>query len=318
MKKVVLLSSILMMAGAMNAWAVECAEGAAGKYGAITIATDGDKCVATLDPNDTTSVNIPDDVTIDQFVYDRNFKAENTGTGNAVFTVCFPFSSVGVNGGFGGNLYKIAAIQNNGSSETPQWQIIAQENVNDTMKAGIPYFIQNTWSDNLTLIPVSPINTSTLSPVTFGEEDEWEFRGTYNYKKWESGSSDIGRVYGFVARDTTTDSGVFKAGQFVRGKAGAFIKPMRAYLYYTKKASSTPDAKGMLAKTTANVEDLPQTIEVVFKDADGNPLSIGRLNPTTGVVTPVEGWFDMKGRKLNQKPTLPGTYFNNGEKVIIK
>ena len=36
------------------------------------------------------------------------------------------------------------------------------------------------------------------------------------------------------------------------------------------------------------------------------------------VVVGTTGWYDMKGRKLDKKPTIKGTYFHNGNKVIIK
>ena len=32
----------------------------------------------------------------------------------------------------------------------------------------------------------------------------------------------------------------------------------------------------------------------------------------------MNGWFDMKGRKLNGKPTVKGIYYNNGKRVIVK
>ena len=31
-----------------------------------------------------------------------------------------------------------------------------------------------------------------------------------------------------------------------------------------------------------------------------------------------EGWYDMKGRKLNVKPTAKGIYYYNGKRVIVR
>ena len=45
---------------------------------------------------------------------------------------------------------------------------------------------------------------------------------------------------------------------------------------------------------------------------------IARLNTRTGDVRMMEGWYDMKGRKLNGKPTTKGTYYNNGKRVVVK
>lgn len=319
MKRVLLFTSILMMAAAMNAWAGACAKDTT--YGAIKVETvDENKCVATLDPESTEDVNIPEDVTIDEFVYDRNFKGDWAGTGNSVFTICLPFTAKAT--GIGGEAYNIISIKDNCPNCTShQWQIVAKTNENDSLKAGVPYFIANAQA-SLTLKPLNPMNTSELHQVKFGfpvndevdtlcgENCVWEFRGTYTYKKWEEGDSQIGHVYGFAAKEKEN----VKAGQFVKVKAGAYIKPMRAYLYYNKQALAR---RGALAKATVD-EDLPSTIEVIFKDKNGVIASIHRMDPVTGAITPVEGWYDMKGRKLDKKPTLPGTYFNNGEKVIIK
>ena len=31
-----------------------------------------------------------------------------------------------------------------------------------------------------------------------------------------------------------------------------------------------------------------------------------------------EGWYDLSGRKLSEKPTVKGMYINNGKKVLIR
>jgi hypothetical protein len=31
-----------------------------------------------------------------------------------------------------------------------------------------------------------------------------------------------------------------------------------------------------------------------------------------------DGWYDLAGRRLNGKPSIPGIYINNGSKIIIK
>ena len=57
--------------------------------------------------------------------------------------------------------------------------------------------------------------------------------------------------------------------------------------------------------------------QVVFHD-DEETTAIYMLNPRTGEFSTATGWYDMKGRKLDKKPTIKGTYFHNGNKVIIK
>ena len=127
-----------------DAWAAVCADGAAGKYGAITIATVDGNCVATLDPESKEDVNIPNDIAIDQFVYDRDFKIgdsydSGSAAGAPFATVCLPFS--GIYGG--GSFYKIASIK-----KEDKWRIYAngQSNTNSEFEAGVPYFVQTSWS----------------------------------------------------------------------------------------------------------------------------------------------------------------------------
>lgn len=46
---------------------------------------------------------------------------------------------------------------------------------------------------------------------------------------------------------------------------------------------------------------------------------IGVMNTRTGEISTDDNlWFDMKGRKLNKKPTAKGTYYNKGQKVVVK
>jgi len=74
---------------------------------------------------------------------------------------------------------------------------------------------------------------------------------------------------------------------------------------------------GANATIAAIEEDLPSSIEVVFHDEEGT-TAIYMLNPRTGEFSTATGWYDMKGRKLDKKPAVKGTYFNNGKKVVIK
>jgi hypothetical protein len=147
--------------------------------------------------------------------------------------------------------------------------------------------------------------------------DNWEFRGMYSYKTWEEGDSDIGHVYGFAAKAKEVDGKQIQQGQFVKVKAGAYIRPFRGYLIYTGSNALT---KASANATIASIkeEDLPSSIEVVFHDDEEGTTAIYMLNPHTGEFSTATGWYDMKGRKLNKKPTVKGAYFHNGNKVIIK
>jgi len=72
------------------------------------------------------------------------------------------------------------------------------------------------------------------------------------------------------------------------------------------------------ADDVASLDDLPKTIDVHVIEEDSSRTYLGTLNTYTGEITVEDRWFDMKGRRLQQKPTAKGTYFNNKKKVVIK
>ena len=59
-----------------------------------------------------------------------------------------------------------------------------------------------------------------------------------------------------------------------------------------------------------------ESLDVEFGDENGT-MAIGHLNSATGIIT-IDRWVDLKGRKINGKPTAKGAYFNNHKKVIVK
>ena len=143
----------------------------------------------------------------------------------------------------------------------------------------------------------SHVNTgSSLYNSKTGRED-WVFQGTYDFIRWESGNSDLGKVYGYAAKD----DGSVSAGQFVKAGNNAFIPPLRAYLKYVGPAS--------LSKSTDNGDyELPETIKVKIVDDEGKTIGSARLNTTTGSITEVNRWFDLKGRELKGKPENKGLF----------
>ena len=137
-------------------------------------------------------------------------------------------------------------------------------------------------------------------------KSDWDLVGTYSYVQWEEYHPDLGKIYGYAAKE----KGAVKAGQFVKVGSGASVAPLRAYLKYIG------DTKN-LAKSAApaNIE-LPESIEVRLIDGDGELTGIAKWNMTTGEITKVNHWFDLKGRKLNKKPENKGMFV--GTKAIQK
>ena len=280
-----------------------------GEYGAVTIKYLNGKRTAIFDADSKETVEITEDVVADSFYYSRNF----SGEWGKPATIMFPF--VIQNGCMSqwASIFKIDKIVN-----AQTWAIYASP-IQDT-EANVPYFLR-VGKDHISLANdhCYPI---TLNTTTGGSRvqsfEQWEFTGTYSYKVWEDGDSELGYIYGFAAKEKEVNGKQIQAGQFVKGKAGAYIRPLRAYLVYNPK-------KKVLYKGYADVtaslttEDLPSTIDVIFLDENGETTAIHSLNTYTGEFSnSTTGWYDMKGRKLSKKPTIKGNYFYNGKKVTIK
>jgi hypothetical protein len=62
---------------------------------------------------------------------------------------------------------------------------------------------------------------------------------------------------------------------------------------------------------------LPDEINVVVQDEQGNVVEQGVMNTKTGEFR-MDRWYDLQGRKLNGKPETRGTYYHNGKRVIVK
>jgi hypothetical protein len=132
------------------------------------------------------------------------------------------------------------------------------------------------------------------------KKSDWDLVGTYSYVQWEEYHPDLGKIYGYAAKD----KGAVKAGQFVKVGSGASVAPLRAYLKYIGDAKNLAKSA---APAPADIE-LPESIEVRLIDSDGDLTGIAKWNMATGEITKVNAWFDLKGRKMNAKPENKGMF----------
>ena len=283
-----------------------------GEYGAITVKMINGKKTALISGTSTEAVEISEDVEVDSIYYDRDYSGEYDKPGTLMLPFNFPNGCLSEFG----QIYEMSGISISGNQT---WQIDTQKmGSNGEFSANRPYFVRP--NKNQVIFPAWCAGKTTMKKTVGADTkftfDNWEFRGMYSYKTWEEGDPDIGRVYGFAAKAKEVDGKQIQQGQFVKVKAGAYIRPFRGYLIYNNSAVLTKSATNS-AVASIDVEDLPSTIEVVFHDED-DTTAIYMLNPHTGEFSTATGWFDMKGRKLDKKPTIKGTYFHNGNKVIIK
>ena len=148
--------------------------------------------------------------------------------------------------------------------------------------------------------------------------NHWKFKGTYQPRYWSETEhfEEIGKVYGFAGKTKEVDEQNVVAGDFVRAKSGAKIRPTSCYLMW---AGSEPSNARGLTRSAAATEELPQSITVKLVSANGETTAIGTLDTKTGEMTfDSEAWYTLDGIRLSGKPSTKGIYINNGKKVVIK
>ena len=152
--------------------------------------------------------------------------------------------------------------------------------------------------------------------------NKWNFKGTYQPRYWSDSENpeEIGKVYGFAGASKEVDGKIIVAGDFVRAKSGAKIRPTSCYLMW---AGSEPSNARALTRSAAATEELPQRITVKLISASGETTAIGTLSVDNGQLTidnyaGADDWYDLQGRKLSGKPSTKGIYINNGKKIVIE
>ena len=249
-------------------------------------------------------------------------------TSGVASTICLPFQMNAERYETYGTFYKFVGVE----KVADVWTVTMQEATNKmslTLYANTPYLFLPKQTGTVTFdepltVPASggftPVDV-TPDASTYPNATGWTYRGTYNYMKWTTDTSDpdynaeraaeIGKAYGFAG---VAKTGI-NVGDFVRVASGAKIRPMRCYLLW----SDTPSNARALNRGAAAEEELPQSITVRLVGSDGETTAIGTLDTRTGEFDfDPDGWYDMSGRRLSGKPSQKGVYINNGKKVIVK
>lgn len=271
-------------------------------YGGVTILENEDGTrTAAIDASSMETVEIAEDVSVDNVTFDRAF------TVGATSTIMLPFS-IATSKVSGGKFYEFADLQKN--EETGRWAASVKPPEQSELQANKPYlFIPEETSIvfNLGGEPVS-LNTSVMNPSTSGN---WSFKGVYEKTVFTEEHPELGKAYGFSAEDK---NGI-KIGQFFKAGVNAWLRPFRAYLAYNESVA--------LAKSTRSVRaslvngELPETIDVEIQDGTTRVIGGGTLNTRTGEIK-MDRWYDMNGRRLNSKPTTRGTYYYNGKRIVVR
>ncbi len=128
--------------------------------------------------------------------------------------------------------------------------------------------------------------------------NKWDFIGTYQPRYWSDSENpeEIGKVYGFAGATKEVDEQLVVAGDFVRAKSGAKIRPTSCYLMWTGSEPSNAPARRMTHGAAAEDVELPQRITVKLISASGETTAIGTLDTKTGEMTfDSEAWYTLDG-----------------------
>ncbi len=278
------------------------------QYGAVQIRNYNSGTRAVIDGmyDELDTVDIPKDTTVTSVVYKRKF---TTGE-KAYSTIVFPFEvhmsrTYGVKMVLGFN--GLEDVTKNGVTKKAVtmkvvWADTTKADV--TLAANTPYMVLMK-GEKFEVDGSATLKATKDSIVRVGD---WEFRGTRHRIVWDADHEDLGNVYGFSAEKTATTD----VGKFVKAAAGAWIRPMRAYMIYAPETSpENVPGNGRPAMSSIAPADLPEELDVVIKgDDEEHTTVIGRINTRTGEFKNVrEGrLFDLKGRGVNGKPKAKGVY----------
>ena len=291
-------------------------------FGAIKVYQDENgKLTAELDGASSGSVDVisdEDNVVVDKVVLNRTFTVNETSSDQKYATIVLPFT-IDQNKISGAEFFEFVDV------DLDKNQVSfcnAFDGTHTQLVANTPYIVRATAANitfNLAEGETVKLNTSEMNNPVRGTTSKWEFRGTYSYKKWEEGDPELGSVYGYTAKAKYD----YAVGQFAKNGAGAFVRPFRANLFKlaNQQARRYMLAKSSVALNSASIgeETVPSSLDVVIVDRETEQTTaIGKLNTATGEIKIIDNWFDMKGRKLNGKPTTKGIYYYNGKRVMVK
>ncbi len=305
------------------------------QYAAVQIRgyNSGTRAVIDGEYDGTDAVNIPKDTAVASVVFNRKFLK------NIYSTMVLPFSvkTEKVSGLNAVLYYNGIGKDKNGENAVKMKVLWAADGViNDdkgnpvfykdtVMKANTPYLVL---MGSETFAVEGPVTiVPTAEAVTSYENCDWEFRGTWQYKKWGAKGSDpeTGFAYGFAA--SSSEDNNINVGDFVKVGEGAWIRSMRAYLVkagISEKASFARANGAYVMRPTVAQTELPELMSIIVDNGDGDDNNaehttiIGHFNTRTGEIQMIydRGMFDLKGRRVNGANNARGAYY--GKKVLKK
>ena len=277
-------------------------------FGAVNIALDSSKAIIDGYFTDAEGFEIPKDLDVKEVEFRRTFEVGKSAT------IMLPFS-IDVSKVEGAKFYGFAQMD----YVDGEWKAGVTEET-EKLLANTPYMViptGNAVTFNLKEDEYVTLTTSGAKTTVLGD---WELRGASGNISLSDSTHLIGRVYGFAGQ--AKDG--FKVGDFVKFGKGATIPALRCYLVYTGELpdenSNTNNAP--LPRGVASIEGLQDSISIEILEESGNVMAVGTFDSKRNEFRVnryhLDQWYDLRGRRLKGKPTVKGTYYNNGNMVIIK
>lgn len=292
---------------------------------AAEIVTPGSKTIGIIDGDYSgeDALSLTEDVYVDNVIFKRTFPAIDGE--NNYSTIMFPFE---ISANKVGNVKQVFSFLGIDVDEQNH-KYVAVEQV-DKFEAYKPYLIQlesgetsisinNTSPLVLKATPTDPGAYDVAQDDDYSAYGDFVFRGVVQTKTWDATDPEIegtakAAAYGFAGTATSDIS----IGQFVKVGEGAFIKPLRAYIYKKPVPQSAPRAQFHALYQPAPVDDdLPETMNVVVvdrkKDGEEQTTVIGQFNSRTGEIrlNRTTRTYDLNGRSVRDASRMAkGVYLN--------
>ena len=288
---------------------------------AAEIVTPGSKTIGIIDGDysGNEAVNFAKDMVVDTIIFKRTFPV--VAGGDYYSTIMFPFETKAEEVD---SLDKVFMFLGIGVDKSNNKYVAVERvwysrflNSTYTMEAYKPYLIKlkagatsivikKTTNLVLKATPTEDGDFDVMQSDDYNQYGNYVFRGVVQGKTWDANSPEVlgtnkAAAYGFAGAASTDIS----VGQFVKVGEGAFIKPLRAYIYKSPVPQNVKANGAHALRQTASIDnDIPETMNVVVvdrkKDGEEQTTVIGQFNSRTGEIrlNRTQGSYDLKGRSV--------------------
>lgn len=157
----------------------------------------------------------------------------------------------------------------------------------NSIEAGVPYLVRwDTEGENLVNPKFTNLLVSADNP-SVSESEGIDLKGVFAPMVFEEGSSDESIL--FMGANSTL--------YYPSGNERAYINAFRSYFQLKDGASG---------------------VKQFVLNFNGEDSATGIVDVDGQMQVLTDEWYDMSGRRINGKPTVPGIYINGGKKVVVK